>query len=87
MIAPRVSARANGHEAIETISICHSTTGTREIRIERRIMLITLMKVAPGGIGLPHLDQSFRDGTTVFIHHSTAHQDALTDRLASMLPS
>jgi hypothetical protein len=50
-------------------------------------MLITLMTVATGGIGLPNFDQGFRNGTTVFIHHATAYQDALADRLASVLPS
>jgi hypothetical protein len=50
-------------------------------------MLVTMMTVTPSGIGLPQLDQGVRDGTTVFIHHSAAHQDALTNRLAGMLAS
>jgi hypothetical protein len=87
MITPRVGARANGDESIETIGIRQRASGTGEIRVERRIVLITMMTVTASGIGLPHLDQAVRDGTTVLIHHAPANKNPLTNRLTGMLAS
>ncbi len=86
MVAPRVSARTYRHKSIKTIVIGERSTGTGEVRVQRRIMLIALMPVTTRSIGLPHLDQGIRYGAAILVHHTTAHQDALSQRLTIMLP-
>jgi hypothetical protein len=57
VIAPRVLARTDRHEAVAPFGIGQHAACTGEIRVERRVMLVDAVVVAPGGICLPDFDQ------------------------------
>src|SRR6266481_4062012 len=55
MIAPRIRARLHRHEAIRAVDIGHHSADSREVRIERRFVLVAVVSIAARGIGLPNL--------------------------------
>jgi len=61
--------------------ISHGPTGAREIRIERRRVLIDPVSVSAGGVCLPQLDKRVRHGPAVVIEHTAFHDDSLAKRL------
>src|SRR5581483_6581646 len=52
-----------------------------EVGIERCVVLIDRMMIAPGGIRLPDLDQGIRHRPLVLVEHPADHDDALAQRL------
>ena len=56
-----------------------------EVRIERRVVLVVLVRVAAGGIRLPDFDQRVAHGAAVFVHHAPLDDDPLAERLAGVL--
>ncbi len=49
-------------------------------------MSIDRIDVPARGVGLPDLDQRVAHGASVAVQHTTGQDDALAERLASMLP-
>jgi len=62
MIAPWIFSRTNGHEAIASFGVGYDPPASREVWIERSIVLIDFVLIASGSVGLPDLDQSIRSG-------------------------
>src|SRR6266849_11124094 len=83
VVLPGIRARTNSQEAIDTVFICHTTANAEEIRIERPRPLITFVKVAASGIGLPDLQEGVRHGLPTLVEHSSGNNDALADGLAA----
>ena len=82
MVAPRIGAGLNGEKAILALFICEAASGSGEIRIQRRVVLIYLMMVAPGRIGLPDLDERVWHGALVFVQHPADDNQPFTHCLA-----
>src|SRR5204863_2400580 len=87
MIAPGIFAGANRDEAVAALRVGRRASGAGEVRVERRIVLVGAMWVAPGSVGLPDLDQRMRNGLAVLVEHASVDDDALADRLAFVLAS
>src|ERR1700677_1304054 len=85
MVAPGILARADGHEAISALRIGDCMAATREIWVQRSVVLIALMQITSSRICLPNLDQRLSHRPPVFIYHSAADHNAFPERLARML--
>src|SRR4030095_761270 len=57
IIPPRVGPWLDRNEFVASFPIRQRSPASAEIRIDRRVVLIQLVQVAPGGIGLPHFNQ------------------------------
>ena len=53
------------------------------MRVERRVMLIDIVRVAAGRVRLPELDQCVGHRASVFVEHAAGHDDALAQCLAT----
>src|ERR1700676_573087 len=67
MILPRVRARLYRNKTITAFPIGQHTSAAREIRVQRGIVLIHAMAVAPSRIGLPNLNESSGNRVAFFI--------------------
>ena len=85
MVAPRIGARLDGHETVATFVVGEHATCAREVRIQRRTVIVVLVPVAARGIALPDFNQSVRNREPVVIEHATADDDALPEWIAAML--
>src|SRR5467141_2789618 len=85
VVAPGILARPDADEAIAAFSVGHGAPGAGEVRIERRIVLIGAVRIAPGTVRLPDFDQGVRHRPDVLVQHAPAHDNALADRLAPVL--
>ena len=82
VVLPRIGARLDRVEAVAALVVGDAAAGAEEIRIERRVVLVGLVDVAPGGVRLPDLDQGVGHGAPVLVEHAAGHHDALAERLA-----
>src|ERR1700724_4045353 len=85
MIEPRVRTWFYCHKTICTIFVRQSASGSSEIRIQRRGMMVAHMDVPAGRVGLPDLHQSARHRATITVKHTPGHDDTFAQRLARML--
>src|ERR1700723_3779483 len=85
MVAPGVLAGADGHEAIAALRIGERMAGTREIWVQRSVVLIAFMQITAGRVRLPDLDQRIPHGASVFVYYSAADHNAFPERLARVL--
>ena len=84
MIAPRIRARLDGHEAIRAAIVGDHSADAGEVRIERRIVLILGVSVAAGGIRLPDFDHGVRNRAAIFVEHAAGHDDSLAESFAAV---
>src|SRR6516162_7481453 len=84
-VAPGISAGLDRQEAIRTVGAGHHLSLAEEIFIERRIVLIRLMAIAPGRVRLPELDQRARHRTAILVEDASRDDDAFADGLALAL--
>jgi hypothetical protein len=59
----------------------HAASGPKEVGIMGRIVLIPFMRITPGGIGLPHFNQSIGHRAAIFFQHTTRDNDPFTNGL------
>ncbi len=85
MIFPRVRAGSDGDETVAAVFVGKGASFTGEIRVERRIVLIVLVKIPAGGVGLPDFDECVADGTTIFIRNAAADCDAFAEGFTIVL--
>src|SRR4030081_2044364 len=85
MIFPWICARLDREEAVTSFGIGDRASAAAEIRVERRVVVIVLVRITPGRIGLPDFDQRIGHGLAVFIEHASCDDYALAERLAGML--
>src|SRR3989441_7415289 len=84
VIAPRIRAWLHRHETIHAALVGHDAPDAAEMRINRRIMLIDVMRVAAGGIRLPDLNERPTDRSGVFVKHPSGDDDPLAQRFAAV---
>ena len=77
VVLPRVGPRLDGQEAVAAVLVGQAAPGAEEVRVERRVVLVGLVHVAPGRVGLPDLDQGVRRGPAVLVQHPPGDDDAL----------
>src|SRR6266850_5593711 len=85
VVAPGILARPDADETVTAFGVGHSAPGAGEVRIERCIVLIGAVRIAPGRVRLPDFDQGVRHRRAVLVQHTPAHDYALADRLAPVL--
>src|SRR5437660_6877817 len=85
MIAPWVRARFDRDQAITSLAVGEHAAAPREVRIERCVVLVVLVEVAPRRVRLPYLDQRVAHRTCVVIAHGPRHDDPLAEWRAGVL--
>src|SRR5215469_8570066 len=85
MIAPRISAGLDADEPVAALRVGRGAACPREIRIERRRVLLALVAVTTARIGLPDFHERVGDRPPILVEHAPVHDDTLADRLARML--
>src|SRR5436190_8408496 len=85
VIAPGIRAGLDRYEPVAAFAVGQDATDAGEIRIERRVVIVDRVAVAPGGIRLPHFDQRMRDRPGVLVEDTSRHDDPLAKRLAVVL--
>src|ERR1700759_2092826 len=85
MIPPGVRTGFDGLEPVAAIRVGEGSASAEEVGVERRVVGVELVLVAPGGVGLPHFDERAAHGTAIFVEHAPVNEDALSDGLACML--
>src|SRR5262249_27583463 len=83
MILPWIRARPDGQEAVHAVCVGQAAADAEEVWVERPRPAIALVDVAPGGVGLPDLDQRVWDGAALRVEHAPGYDNALADRLAA----
>src|SRR3984893_13129084 len=84
VIAPWISARLDGPEAVEAAGIRQHPAPTGEVRIEWRVVVVDVMRVAARCVCLPHLDQRMRNRPAVLVENPTGNDDPLAERRRGM---
>ncbi len=80
MIAPWISARLDGDEAVVAGVVGDRAAGSQKVRVKRRRVTVSRMAIAAGCIRLPHFHQSVRNTSAVFIDDTSGDDDALSQR-------
>src|SRR5206468_1223254 len=86
VLTPRVGARLHGGEVVVPVAVGQRAADAGEVRVQRGVVLLALVGVAAGRVGLPDLDELTADRTAVAVEQPSGDGDALTDRLAGVLP-
>ena len=60
VVAPRVGAGLDRDEAVAALVVGEAAAGAGEVRVERRRVLVDLVRVAAGRVRLPDLDERVR---------------------------
>ena len=85
VVAPRIGARLDRGEPVRAVSAGQAATEAREVRVDRRVVLLRLVDVTAGRVGLPDLDELARDRSSVTIDDAAADGDPLADRPAAVV--
>src|SRR5580765_5163617 len=83
MIEPRISAGLDRQVSILAFFVGHAPPRAGEVWIERRVVLIDGVAIAPGRVGLPDLYQRIRHRLVVFLQDPADYDNALAHRLFS----
>jgi hypothetical protein len=67
------------------VVVCKHAATSGEVWIERRVMLIDFVAVAACGVRLPDFDERTADWQPILVEHAPMHDDALTQRICSVL--
>src|ERR1700674_1192649 len=85
VVLPWVRAWLDGHEPVASIGVGAAPPRPGEVRVERRLMVVDGVRIPARGIRLPNLHERFPDRLPVAVEHTAAHDDPLSNRLASVL--
>jgi hypothetical protein len=80
VIRPRIGAWSDRQEPVAAVLVGEDPSGTTEIGIERRVVLVRRMVVAPGRVGLPDLHHGVGYRPSILVSDRARHDDALTKR-------
>src|SRR5260370_10545875 len=83
VIAPRIRARLHRHEAISPAIVSHHFADSREVRIERRFVLVAVVSIAARSVGLPNFDQAMGNRAPVFVEHAAGYDDTFAERFSA----
>ena len=76
-----IRAWPDGHEAVAPLVVGAARGRAREVRVERRVVLVARVEIAAGRVGLPDLHERPASRTAVLVQHAAAHDDPLAQRL------
>ncbi len=85
MVAPRIGTWLDRGEVVGAVGIGEAAAGAREVRVEWRGMLVTLVDVTTGGVGLPDLHELVAHRPTVAVGDAPRDDHPLADRVAAAL--
>src|SRR3970040_3028643 len=85
-VAPWIGARLDADEAIAPLLVGEAAPGAEKIGIERRVVLVGLVRVAAGRVRLPDLDERLGHGAAALVQHTAGHDDALPEGLPVLHP-
>src|SRR6516162_7783619 len=85
VVAPRIRTRTDGYESILSSIVGDRMSATCKVRIQWRVVLIFVVQIAASRISLPDFDERVPLRTSVFVQYSSTYNDALANRLTSML--
>src|ERR1700739_4286307 len=85
MIAPRICARPNSDKTVAPFFIGERLAHAREIRIQRRIVLVDFVEIAPSCVGLPDFHQRLSYRAPIFVQHAATHYNSLAKGLTFTL--
>src|SRR5207249_4191400 len=80
-VVPGIGARSDGEETVLALLVGERAPRAGEVGIERRIVLVLAVQVAPGRIALPELDQRLRNRPAIAVEQPPGEDDALAQRL------
>src|SRR5580698_5899021 len=86
VISPGIFARPNCDKSVAPVGIRYGMPATGEVRIQRSVVLIDAVEIAPRSICLPDFHERVRHRSGVLIKHAPTHDNPLAERLAGMLP-
>ena len=69
VILPRVRAGLHGDEPVPALGVGEGAADAVEVGIERRVVVVARVVIAPRGVRLPDLDQRVADRTGVGVQH------------------
>ena len=75
----------DGYKAVEAILIGQGPSCPGEVRVERRGMVISRVRVSSRCIRLPYLNQAIRNRVAITVQHSSSDNNAFSQRFPSML--
>src|SRR5215203_1755279 len=85
MVAPRVGTGLERDEPVTAVVVGEAPARAGEVGVQRRRVPVALMNVAPGGVGLPDLDQAATHGPPVAVEHAPGNDNSLSEGLAPVL--
>src|SRR6516165_6862209 len=85
MVSPGIGARPDGDKTVAAFFIGECLAHARKIGIERRIMLIYLVQIAPGSVCLPDFNERIANRPVILIEQTPTDYDSLAERLALVL--
>ena len=86
MVGPGIGARLDRHEAELPFGVGERAARAGKIRVQRRGVLIALVRVAARRVGLPDFDERVRNRAAILVDHASLDDDPLAERLAGVLP-
>ena len=81
VVAPRVGARLDRHEPVAALVVGQAAPAADEVRVQRRRVQVAVVAVAPGGVGLPDLDELPAHRPPGRVQDPAGDDDALPQRL------
>ncbi len=75
-----------GDEAVFAVVTGQAAPAAREVRVERRVVVVDRVGVAAGGVRLPDLDQLATQRLAVRAQDAAADDDPLAEGLTIVLP-
>src|SRR5262245_2702720 len=84
-VAQGISARLDRDKAIASIAVGDCLSGTGEIGIERRVVLVDRMVITTSGVALPELDERTRNWFAVLVEDAAGDDDPFAEWFALML--
>ena len=85
VVLPRIGPRLDRGEPVVAVVVGQAAADAGEVRVDRRGMLVALVDVAPGGVGLPDLDELAAHRPAVAVDDPAGDHHPLADRLAGVL--
>src|ERR1700682_5186224 len=85
MVLPRIRATLERDETISTLAVRHAAARAGEVGIERRRVLVILVKVAAGRVRLPNFHDRLPERPPIAVEHPAGDDDPFADWFAGVL--
>ena len=74
VVAPRVGAGLDRHEAVAPVGVGQAAAQPGEVRVERRGMAVAVVPVATAAVALPQLDERVAHRAPVLLEHAAVRR-------------